>query len=303
MKVLLYVLILFPSLLSAQATHTLIDFSTFEESIQQVYPNAENSLTAINGTAVAELGYNMFLLSNWVVGFTCADAMNKLSKANSYSKKINDTERGTILGVRMSFPDWPYAGESYIKPRFPIMPFKPNGEYANINNGVVTNVGIIKSVSMWVSGRNFNIRVGVRMTDINDKVTEFGLGSMLFVGWRKLVYNNVNFTTNPYDQVLPRLPIYPSDIPLLKFQQLSIYKPADSVGDDIVAYFGNIDMEYTPYTVNFPTDINDEEEWGIIRKEQRDLALKLNSVIYEKIQEYEYARIRLGRDYANSIVR
>lgn len=303
MKKHLYVLMSFilPSITFGQGTmdHTFIDFNNFEERIQETYPDPDNQLLSVNGQAIAQLGAEMFLLENWLVSLQGSSGENDISQRDSYAKRVTSAEQGTVLGVRARFPDWPYAGEVVIKPKFPILPFAPEGQYANINNGVVTNVGGIKSVSMWANGRNFAFTMGLRVTDVKGKLREFGLGSLFYVGWRKLVYNNPFFSDRPINNIRPNTRIYPSEVPLLRFKEIAVYKPHNEPGKDFIGYFGNIDISYTPYIAELPTDINDEETWGLVREEQVEKARKLNDALYSEILQYEYAKQRVQTDDAD----
>ncbi len=298
MKKLLYMSIIIPAHIFGQGlvNHSLIDFNTFEEQIQEAYPNPENQLQSVDGVAKAEIGSELFMLDNWLVALTNSGGENKISQRDSYSKNVVSEEQGTVLGVRIKFPDWPYSNEAYIKPKFPLLPFSEDGQYINLNNGVVTNVGSVKSVSMWASGRNFNFTTGLRVSDIRGKITEFGLGSLMYVGWRKLAYNNPFFSDRPINNIRPNTRIYPSDIPLLRFEQIAVYKPANTAGGDFVGYFGNIDIEYTPYLTATVTDIDDESTWGIISEEQKRRAAAINATLYEEILQYEYAKQRVESD-------
>ncbi len=298
MKKLLYMSIIIPAHLFGQGlvNHSLIDFNTFEEQIQEVYPNPENQLLSVDGSATAQVGSELFMLDNWLVSLTNSGAENPISQRDSYSKRVTSEEQGTVLGIRIKFPDWPYANEAFVRPKLPLLPFTEDGQYANINSGVVTNVGSVKSVSMWANGRNFNFTTGLRVSDITGKITEYGLGSLLYVGWRKLVYNNSLFSERPFNNIRPNTRVYPSEIPILKFEQIAIYKPANTAGGDFVGYFGNIDIEYTPYLTLPQTDIDDEATWGIIGEEQKRRAEAVNATLYEEILQYEYAKQRVQSD-------
>jgi len=273
--------------------HIFIDFNTFEEQIQEVYTNPENQLLSVDGQAIAEIGSELFMLDNWLVALTNSSGENMISQRDSYSKKVTSPEQGTVLGVRIKFPEWPYAGEALIKPKFPILPFTKDGAYANINNGVVTNVGSIKEFSMWANGRNFPFTVGVRVANIKGEIKEFGLGSLLYVGWRRLVYQNSFFSERPFNNITPNSRIYPSEIPLLRFEQIAIYRPGNQAGGEFVGYFGNVAISYTPYLAEVPGDINDEETWGIIQQQQQERATRINETVYDEILNYEYAKQRI----------
>ncbi|MGL4394134.1 MAG: flagellar filament outer layer protein FlaA [Brevinema sp.] len=277
-----------------QLRETFFDFNTFEDQIKEVYTNEQNQLYTRDGVAFAEIGSTMFNLDNWVVTLTNSSAENPFSKRDSYSKKITSQERGTVLGVRVRYPEWPFSAEAFIRPLFPLLPFKSTGEYANINNGVVTNVGAVKSFSMWVNGRNFPFTMGVRVLDIKDKLTEFPLGSLLYVGWRKLSYNNSTYSKRILNNILPQARVYPSEIPMIRFDSFVVYRSGHHAGGDFVGYFGSSDIEYTPYLVDSQeSDINDEDTWGLARTEQERLALAINGTLYQQILEFEYARRRM----------
>ena len=270
---------------------TVLDFNTYEEQIQQVYTTPENQLLTVNGDFQVELGSEMFMLDNWFVELSPSSS-NDISMRDSYSKSVNSTEQGNVLGVRVSFPEWTYQGEALIRPKFPVLPFNNQGEYINLNNGVVTNVGKVQSFSMWANGRNFNFTTGVRMIDDIGKIIEFGLGSLRYVGWRKLKYNNRFFSDRAINNIEKTRRLYPNTSPLLAFHSIAIYKPANEFGGDFVAYFGSADIEYTPYLTEEITDINDEATWGIIQEEQLQRAQAINTTLYEEVLQYEYAKQR-----------
>lgn len=288
-----WIYVVFPPLMFAQNGQTFLDFNTFEEQIQQIYTNRENRLVSENGSPVAELGSEMFMLNNWLVTLTNSAGENPLSQQDSYSKKINSPERGTVLGVRVRFPDWPFPGEAYIRPTFPIMPFTRTGAYANINNGVVTNVGRVKSFSIWVNGRNFPFTMGVRVRNIQNKIIEFPVGSLMYMGWRKLVYHNSSFSESIEDQILPVHPMYPNSIPLLHFDSFVVYRQGNYAGNDFISYIGSSEIEYSPYLLQHDNDIDDESEWGIIKERQENQGRIINMRLYENLLQYEYAKQRM----------
>ncbi len=294
-KLLILMSFIIPANIFAQGLvdHIFIDFNTFEEQIQEVYPNPENQTEAVNGQAIAQLGSELFMLDNWLVALTNSSGENMISQRDSYSKRVTSPEQGTVLGVRIKFPEWPYAGEAVIKPKFPLLPYTSDGAYANINNGVVTNVGAIKEFSMWANGKNFPFTVGVRVINAKNEVKEFGLGSLLYVGWRRLVYQNAFFSDRPLNNIKPTTRIYPSEIPILRFDQIAIYRPGNQAGGEFVGYFGNMNVSYTPYLAALPQDINDEETWGIIQQQQQERAVRINSTLYDEILNYEYAKQRV----------
>ncbi|MGL5255169.1 MAG: flagellar filament outer layer protein FlaA [Brevinema sp.] len=291
---LFFVALLFctPLAFSQEKTHMFFDFSTFEDGIQEIYTNQNNTFINENGRVYAEIGSRMFMLSNWLVTVSNRDGENPLDNKDSYSRRIQSGEQGTVLGVRIKFPEWPFPDEAIVRPTFPLLPFNYAGEYANINNGVVTNVGIIKSFSQWVNGRAFPHTLAVRMLDDSNQIKEIPLGSLRFLGWRRLSYNNPFFPQRPEDMILPLRPIYPHTLPLLRFDSFIITRPSNAPVGDFIAYIGNSEITYSPYYVEDNLDIDDELEWGLHRQKQEDSAVIGNRVLYDKIVQYEYARKR-----------
>ncbi|MGL4366844.1 MAG: flagellar filament outer layer protein FlaA [Brevinemataceae bacterium] len=279
-----------------QVKHVFFDFNTYEDQINSMYP-PENILKSDNGTAIAELGAEGFLLDNWKVILTNSSGQNPFSRINSYTKKITSQEKGTVLGIRIFFPEWPNSCEVHIKPVFPLYPFSREGKYININNGVVTNVGIVKNFSSWINGRGFPYSMGVRVRDLKNRLTEFTLGSLQFIGWRKLVHSNRFFSERTPQNVLPNLRIYPSDVPLLRFETFVIYRPGNVEGGNFVSYIGSSEIEYTSYLTYVPDDIDDEQNWMLIKSEQERIAGNINKNLYEEILQFEYAKQRLYTDY------
>lgn len=281
-----------PYTYSQETAQTFFNFGTFEDQIRASYTNTQNTFINQNGRVYAEIGSDMFLLSNWLVTLSNRDGENPLDRKDSYPRKINSEEQGTVLGIRVKYPDWPFPGEAFVRPTFPILPFKFDGSYANVNNGVVTNVGILKSFSQWVNGRGFAHNLFVRVLNGDNSLQEIPLGSMRFFGWRRLEYLNPLFPDRPEELILPVRPIYPHTLPLLRFDSFVIRRPGNEIGGDFVTYLGSSEISYSPYYLENNLDINDEEEWGIQRKKQEDAARVGNIALYDKIVQYEYARKR-----------
>ncbi|MGC8770317.1 MAG: flagellar filament outer layer protein FlaA [Brevinematia bacterium] len=245
---------------------TIIDFNTYDEKIKAQFTEPKESLiTNVDGYPKLIVGYEDYLLNNWDVelGESSGDIKNKIL---SYCKSVKSQRFGNTLGVRIHFPKWNNNSYALIKPPFPIKIYDTNGQFINAENGVIPNVSEVKSVSVWVNGRNFNFGLAIRMKDRFENIHEFFMGWLYFDGWRKLTFTNPNFTENINAKKLKREPLYPYDIPYLVFDSFVIYRPADQIGGDFVTYIANMEIEYTPYFVDGEDDIKDEEVWGIITK-------------------------------------
>ncbi len=245
---------------------TIIDFNTYDEKIKAQFTDPKESfITNVDGYPKLVVGYEDYMLQNWNVelGESSADIKNKIL---SYCKSVKSQRFGNTLGVRIHFPKWNNNSYALIKPPFPIKIYDTNGQFINAENGVIPNVSEVKSVSVWVNGRNFNFGLAIRMKDRFENIHEFFMGWLYFDGWRKLTFTNPNFTENINAKKLKREPLYPYDIPFLVFDSFVIYRPSDQIGGDFVTYIASMELEYTPYFVDGEDDIKDEQVWGIITK-------------------------------------
>lgn len=245
---------------------TIIDFNTYDEKVKAQFSDPKESfITNVDGYPKLVVGYEDYMLNNWDVelGESSGDIKNKIL---SYCKSVKSQRFGNTLGVRIHFPKWNNNSYALIKPPFPIKIYDTNGQFINAENGVIPNVSEVKSVSVWVNGRNFNYGLAIRMKDRFENIHEFFMGWLYFDGWRKLTFTNPNFTENINAKKLKREPLYPYDIPYLVFDSFVIYRPGDQIGGDFVTYIASMEIEYTPYFVDSEDDIKDEEVWGIITK-------------------------------------
>jgi hypothetical protein len=283
-------------------TRTLIDFSKYDENIKSQFSEpAESYITNVDGSPKVVIGYKDYLLESWKVELneSSGDINNKIL---SYCKPVSSQRFGTTLGVRVHFPKWNNNSYALIKPPFPVKIYDTNGQYANAENGVMPNVAEIKSIAVWVNGKNYRFGLAVRLKDRMENIHEYFLGWLYFDGWRKLVFNNPNFTESITSKVLKREPLYPYDVPYMVLDSIVIYRPSAELGGDFVTYIKSMEMEYTPYIVDPATtqDIKDEEVWGIITKKTRtrqnfeDQRLTEDLYLYQQ----EKYRMQMGRDDA-----
>jgi len=235
------------------------------------------------------------MLENWDVelGESSADLKNKIL---SYCKSVKSQRFGNTLGVRIHFPKWNNNSYALIKPAFQIKVYDTNGQFINAENGVIPNVSEVKSVSIWVNGRNFNYGVAIRLRDRFENVHEYFMGWLYFDGWRKLTFINPNFTENVTAKKLKREPLYPYDIPYLVFDSIVIYRPSDQIGGDFVTYIASMEIEYTPYFVDDENDIRDEQVWGIITKRLQKRQEVEEQRLLENIYLYQQEKKRTAEE-------
>ncbi len=281
-------------------SRTLIDFSKYDQNLKAQYTEPEEGyVTNIDGQPQVVLGYRDYLLENWRVDLN-ETSSGMANRIYSYCRPVASQRFETVLGARIHFPNWRNNSYAIIRPPFPIRIYDENGQYANAENGVMPNVAEIKTMSIWVSGRNYRYGLAVRLIDRYSKIHEFFLGWIHFDGWRKLVWTNPNYTETVIAKSLSREPLYPYDIPFMMFDSLVIYRPSDQIGGDFVVYFKSIEMEYTPYIVDttFTDDIRDEEVWGIITaKMKRRKAIEEKRMVEDLyLYQQEKRRIQAAKD-------
>jgi hypothetical protein len=283
-------------------TRTLIDFSKYDDNVKAQFPEpADSYLTNIDGLPKVVIGYKDNMLENWKVELNdSADMVN--NRINSYCKPVVSVRFNTTLGVRVHFPHWNNNSYAVIKPPFPIKIYDTNGQFANAENGVMPNVSEIKSIAVWVNGRNYRFGISVRLRDRFENIHEYFLGWLYYDGWRKLVYVNPNYTERISSKTLSREPLYPFDIPYFVFDSIVIYRPADQGGGDFVTYVKSIEMDYNPYIIDdqVTQDIKDEQVWGIITARiQRRMDVE-NKKFTEDLYLYQEEKKRMGINNTNA---
>ncbi|MGA2140944.1 MAG: flagellar filament outer layer protein FlaA [Brevinematales bacterium] len=283
---------------------TLIDFSKYDDNVKQQFPEpAESYITNVDGFPKVVIGYKDYMLENWKVELNeSADMIN--NRINSYCKPVMSQRFNTTLGVRVHFPSWNNNSYAVIKPPFPIKIYDTNGQFANAENGVMPNVSEIKSLAIWANGRNYRFGLAIRLKDRFDNIHEFFFGWLYFDGWRKLVFNNPNFTEKVSSKTLTREPLYPFDIPYYSLDSIVVYRPADQIGGDFVTYIKSVDIEYTPYIIDdeVTQDIKDEQVWGIITARTKGKMDVENKKFAEDLYLYQQEKKRMGINNSTNAV-
>ncbi len=304
----LYVSIFFfvSSLSFSAVKKTLIDFNVYEQNIAKVVEKDKkiHDEAVQKGIApdLTQYGYPKveFTPDDWTIDkwkvILCPSANTVRNNILSYTKKVPSKRFGDVLGVRIHFIEGRFLSWALISPPFDFYPFYddgsevsrgPNNEENGLVMGLLMNVGQIKSLSGWVYGLNYQMQTGIRLKDRNDLVHDYFLGSVFFDGWRKLVWNNPEYTDQIQDKVLQRVALYPKSYPYIYFDSYVVYKPEQEPGGDFVIYFKDVEMEYDRAIVTEEMDIEDEAIWGILAKERSAKRLRDLKTIGERIYLYQ----------------
>jgi len=228
---------------------TTMDFtnSRFSSSLPESTREALKSSLAIN---------------NWEVHLT-SSARTVANMVKSYVREATSKEHGQVLGVRIHFPLERVPSSALVKPPFEIPSFD---ERFQDGMGVITNVGAIKSIELHYFSLNFPHELSIILLDGNGVPKHIRMGKLnqSYEGWGRFVWNNPAYIQNVRDRNLKLSPLYPDEIPLIKFGGFEIRRDAMHNGGDFITYFRQINVVYDKAYMEPERDINDEDIWKII---------------------------------------
>lgn len=267
---------------------------TVEESGDNGLPETygeEGTLEPLYKVTVNDMKYQ-----NWIVELnSSADKVeNRLA---SYCKAVLRESGEEVLGVRVHFPDTQFNSWARVRPPFVIKAFR-SGEvtdpqhlkpynprfkdvggipanYANTYTdeldhagyGVIDNVGQIKQLSIEAYGLNQNVGLAVLLNDQFEEATEYFMGYLNFPGWRRLFWNNPNYITNIDHRNIFKLPLYPVEKPIIRFDSLKLYRQGGEKVVNFISYFRNIKISYDfAVPPEAEKDIDHELKWEILRR-------------------------------------
>lgn len=277
---------------------TLLDFSNTAESMD------------LSPESLKEMQVSL-ALDRWEIELA-SSSQTVTNMRQSETKSVLSNMYGQVLGARIHFPDAPYNSWAIIKPPFEIPAYStptvidpeserpraltkeelaqlnaqnpdvetPDDEgYEDMNSkfngyGVLKNVDIIKSISMWVYGTNYPHSCAVRIKNAVGEERDLFLGPLNFDGWRELTWVNPNYIEDVSDRSLRSQPLYPYATPHIKLMGIIVYRDGANIGGDFVVYFKDITVVYDRAVLTYDRDIDDEEAWGIMdeREDARKLA-------------------------------
>jgi hypothetical protein len=264
---------------------SLIDFTilTADSDIDGNGVNDENEKTLINfadkaGTSFTEeekqYMQTSLAISNWEVELA-SSSRTVMNQGMSYvlpaPVKQDASAYGgdTVLGARIHFPTDPFNSYAIIRPPFEIPAYQPideNDMYGSKfdSYGVVKNVGVLKTLSINVLGRNFPNGLGIILKDQNNVEKIVFMNYLEFDGWKTLTWNNPNYISDVRNREMKRYPLYPKAAPFYKLTGIIVYKDAAQEGGDFVTYIRDISMTFDKAVLSLESDIDDEALWGIL---------------------------------------
>jgi len=267
----------------------VIDFGNYEKLIadQLKIMNEGVAKNRPDGSPDFILAPETMYMSNWIVELRSSMArVPNILKSQCIAVQSKEHNQA-VLGVRINFPTTRQNDRAYIRPQFPFFAYDKQGNFANVSNGIIVNVGMIKDVSVWVKGRNYPYDIAARLTDNNNITHEFFFGNMFFDNWRKLTWVNPNYIELLRDRVVERNPMYPKDIPYYRFNSFVVYREMEQIGGDFVFYIKNLTMTHDLHTTSMiDKDIDDEAVWKIIQQRTLESMDREHRVLGEKSYDF-----------------
>jgi hypothetical protein len=223
--------------------------------------------------------------------------------AKSFTKQVPSRTYGEVLGVRVKFPTAAFNSYALITPPYEIPAYQrpttfedgqvrpmTDEEIAQANDasgaqrddssymtktskfdgfGVLKNVATIKSIRATAYGSNYPYGFAIRVKDQNGNVNDIFMGYLNHDGWKEIAWQNPNYIDEVRNRELRLLPLYPRSEPFIKLLGLIIYRDADTVGGDFVAYFKDVEITYDKALLSLERDIDDEDAWGILDEREQ----------------------------------
>lgn len=199
------------------------------------------------------------------------------------------------LGIRVHF-DYSWGNDwAQIKTFYPLSDY-----YSREGEGVLRNVGPIKSISIMVMGRNYMNSIEVRMVDQNGLFKAVNFGALYFRDWRRLTWENPDYISDARKRDIQKPHLYPRYAPFLKFDSIVIYKSPQELGGDFVTYIKDIRVEYEPALVKYEDSVNDESIWKIQETKAKEMKQK-DDMYYDmyysgSTKEEQYLKDKEKRD-------
>ncbi|MCL2558809.1 MAG: flagellar filament outer layer protein FlaA, partial [Treponema sp.] len=192
-------------------------------------------------------------IEKWEVDLA-PSARTVTNQARSFTREAPSTRFGTVMGVRVHFPLEPFNSWAHIRPPFEIPAFEasadvqadgtitPNGDGNRFENGhgLVSNVATIKSLAVNVYGMNFPHSLWVVLIDQDGNRKTVPMGPLNFDGWSELRWDNPAYIQEVRNRELRITPIYPDNMPFVKFGGFEIRRDGSHVGGDFITYFRDV---------------------------------------------------------------
>lgn len=292
------VLVSLPLFLAAVEEWPIVDFGFYEERINKEYQSfmTNTSRYLKDGRPNFLLDSSIMMLSNWQVVIQSSGLRVPHILNSSVKKVMSQEHKQTVLGARIQFPQTRQNDRALIQPQFEFHAFNKKGNFTNLSNGIVANVGLIKEISVWVKGRNYPFDFAMRLQSEKNVMEEYFFGNLLFDNWRLLTWKNPNYVDAVKDRVLVRKPLYPKEIPYFRFKSFVLYRQMDQIGGDFVLYIKNASIVYEKFAETLKdSDINDEDEWKIMQKRANDMMEREQNRLADKADIYRTEQNRLKK--------
>ena len=275
---------------------TLIDFTKLKAA-----EDGENAATTLD--------YSAYLMSSPVSTNTKISlAMNNWSATINASSRTYEVQRsclvreapstssGSVLGVRVNFPDHDYNSYAEILPPFEIPVYNDQNVDFTQGLGVIRNISLIKSISINVYGRNNPHELVFLLKDQDDRIIEVNFGSLQFSGWKKLTWENPSYIEDVKDRELVSVPDYPGKgATYVKFFGFILKRNSIVSAGDSIFYVKDISMIYDKLDVSTDSDFDDDAIWKIV--EERELARNREEMIRiaKKIELLRLEQMRMHK--------
>jgi len=285
---LITILLLFLSIFIFADESIIMDFSNLNADTE-----GENTATLFNYAPYLPEGYtgdnNISLaIENWVVLLNPSSQTVENEKL-SYTKEAPSKVSGNVLGIRIHFPITPSNAYADILPPFEIPVFNEQGLDFTQQLGIVKNVGELKTVKVKVYGKNFPHTLYSMFEDQKGELISIPMGSLQFLGWKELVWENASYIDKVENRKLVALPEYPRGSKFLKFIGFRIFRHNFDPGGDVIFYAKDVTITYDKAELDSEPDFNDEEIWGIIEERElqhnKDEMEKIATLMYLRQQE------------------
>ena len=277
-------------------TETLIDFSILGDK-NQLGGDDENLSKIAEGIHnenwLVELNSSANFVANRRMSYSKNIQINK-SKIPSY---VGDNLKDSVLGIRANFPFSKYDASVEIYPKTEFSFYAgQNGKFYTRGKGVVQNVTLIKSIHVYVKGRNFPLDLYVNLENSDGDDKSYRIGNIDFENWRELIWNNPDYIANIKQRDLrdkKTNPVYPYLQNSLRLKSLKLVRRGDftPIVTDSVFYVAWIKIVYDKASLNEGGDdeeINDEENWGVYRDTlHTKFSTDVNNLKYLEVEEIE----------------
>ncbi|HNZ26965.1 MAG TPA: flagellar filament outer layer protein FlaA [Spirochaetota bacterium] len=226
--------------------------------------------------------------SKWVV-FVNSSSFNVESRNRTYpflaKVKIMSPIESEVLAVRAFLPQ-KYANSNItIKtpfeiPSFYMSPHKEDDYMGTmfLNKGVVRNVGIMRKLSVFMCGNNFNYTLYVRIKDQRGVERDIYIGYINFTGWQTRAWTNPDYDNQLIlkDMYKKTRPYYPDEYPYIKLVGFIINRIDTEVTGNFVTMIKEVTVEFDEEFVDIrsssgedliPSVMTEEKIFGIYQEE------------------------------------